>query len=189
MPSSASRPYDANRDGFIPSSGGGIVIIEDFEHAKKRGANIYGEIISTFETSDGYSLVSPSGEGAMRCMKGLSGLEKVDYINTHGTSTPIGDISELNAISSVFKNQIPDLSSTKSLTGHTLGAAGVHEVIYSLLMMANSFVAASANIEKLDESAKSFPIITEVKDKKIEAFLSNSFGFGGTNGSVVIAKV
>ena len=188
-PSSASRPYDANRDGFIPSSGGGIVIIEDFEHAKKRGANIYGEIISTFETSDGYSLVSPSGEGAMRCMKGLSGLEKVDYINTHGTSTPIGDISELNAISSVFKNQIPDLSSTKSLTGHTLGAAGVHEVIFSLLMMENSFIAASANIERLDESAKSFPIITEVKDKKIEAFLSNSFGFGGTNGSVVIAKV
>ena len=125
----------------------------------------------------------------MRCMKGLSGLEKVDYINTHGTSTPIGDISELNAISNVFKNQIPDLSSTKSLTGHTLGAAGVHEVIFSLLMMENSFIAASANIERLDESAKSFPIITEVKDKKIEAFLSNSFGFGGTNGSIVIAKV
>ena len=138
-PEKASKPYDKNRDGFIPSGGGGIVILEDFDSAKARGAKIYGEIISCSETSDGHSLVSPSGEGAIRCMAGLESIDEVDYINAHGTSTPVGDITELQAIKEVFRDNIPPISSTKSLTGHSLGAAGVHEVIYSLLMMKNNF--------------------------------------------------
>ena len=188
-PERSSRPYDLNRDGFIPSGGGGILILEEYETAKKRGAQIYGEIISCHETSDGFSLVSPSGEGASRCMQGLEHLDKVDYINTHGTSTPAGDITELKAIKEVFGDKIPPISSTKSLTGHSLGAAGVHEVIYSLLMMKNNFLGGSHNIVEIDPEAKNFPILKDNEDKKINCFLSNSFGFGGTNGSIVIKKV
>ena len=188
-PERSSRPYDLNRDGFIPSGGGGILILEEYETAKKRGAQIYGEIISCHETSDGFSLVSPSGEGASRCMQGLEHLDKVDYINTHGTSTPAGDITELKAIKEVFGEKIPPISSTKSLTGHSLGAAGVHEVIYSLLMMKNNFLCGSHNIEEIDPEANNFPILKENEDAKINCFLSNSFGFGGTNGSIVIKKV
>ena len=188
-PERSSRPYDLNRDGFIPSGGGGILILEEYETAKKRGAQIYGEIISCHETSDGFSLVSPSGEGASRCMQGLKHLDKVDYINTHGTSTPAGDITELKAIKEVFGDKIPPISSTKSLTGHSLGAAGVHEVIYSLLMMKNNFLCGSHNIEEIDPEASDFPILKENQDTKISCFLSNSFGFGGTNGSIVIKKV
>ena len=188
-PERSSRPYDLNRDGFIPSGGGGILILEEYETAKKRGAQIYGEIISCHETSDGFSLVSPSGEGASRCMQGLDHLDKVDYINTHGTSTPAGDITELKAIKEVFGDKIPPISSTKSLTGHSLGAAGVHEVIYSLLMMKNNFLCGSHNIEEIDPEANNFPILKENEDTKINCFLSNSFGFGGTNGSIVIKKV
>ena len=160
-PERSSRPYDINRDGFIPSGGGGILILEEYETAKKRGAQIYGEIISCHETSDGFSLVSPSGEGASRCMQGLKHLDKVDYINTHGTSTPAGDITELKAIKEVFGDKIPPISSTKSLTGHSLGAAGVHEVIYSLLMMKNNFLCGSHNIEEIDPEAKNFPILKD----------------------------
>ena len=188
-PASASRPYDVGRDGFIPSGGAGIVILEELEAAKKRGAKIYGEIVSTFETSDGYSLVSPSGEGALRCMRGLKFDGKIDYINTHGTSTPVGDITELDAIKEAFGASLPSISSTKSLTGHTLGAAGVHEIIYGLMMMKYNFVSGSANIENLDPEAEGFPIAFESMDKNIGCFLSNSFGFGGTNGSIVIKEV
>ena len=188
-PERSSRPYDLNRDGFIPSGGGGILILEEYETAKKRGAQIYGEIISCHETSDGFSLVSPSGEGASRCMQGLEHLNEIDYINTHGTSTPAGDITELKAIKEVFRDKIPSISSTKSLTGHSLGAAGVHEVIYSLLMMKNNFLCGSHNIEEIDPDAKNFPILKENEDRKINCFLSNSFGFGGTNGSIVIRRV
>ena len=188
-PERSSRPYDLNRDGFIPSGGGGILILEEYETAKKRGAQIYGEIISCHETSDGFSLVSPSGEGASRCMQGLDHLDKVDYINTHGTSTPAGDITELKAIKEVFGDKIPPISSTKSLTGHSLGAAGVHEVIYSLLMMKNNFLSGSHNIEEIDPEANNFPILKENEDTISMCFLSNSFGFGGTLGSIVIEKV
>lgn len=188
-PISASKPYDINRDGFIPSGGGGIVILESLESAQKRGAKIYGEIISCYETSDGFSLVSPSGEGAKRCMEGLNGLEEVEYINTHGTSTPVGDITELEAIKEVFGKDIPLISSTKSLTGHSLGAAGVHEIIYSLMMMNNNFLCGSHNITELDPNAEDFPILQKNIEKEINCFLSNSFGFGGTNGSVIVRKV
>ena len=188
-PEKASKPYDKNRDGFIPSGGGGIVILEDFDSAKARGAKIYGEIISCSETSDGHSLVSPSGEGAIRCMAGLEGIDEVDYINAHGTSTPVGDITELQAIKEVFGDNIPPISSTKSLTGHSLGAAGVHEVIYSLLMMKNNFLCGSHNIEELDPEAESYPILKNNEERKIDCFLSNSFGFGGTNGSIIIKKI
>lgn len=188
-PEKASKPYDKNRDGFIPSGGGGIIILEDFDCAKDRGAKIYGEIVSCFETSDGYSLVSPSGEGAIRCMAGLKELEKVDYINAHGTSTPIGDITELQAIKEVFGDNIPPISSTKSLTGHSLGAAGVHEVIYSLLMMKNNFICGSHNIEEIDPDAEKYPILRSNEEREINCFLSNSFGFGGTNGSIIIKKI
>tara|TARA_B100000965_G_scaffold390274_1_gene396918 strand:+ start:2805 stop:4004 length:1200 start_codon:yes stop_codon:yes gene_type:complete len=188
-PISASKPYDINRDGFIPSGGGGIVILESLESAQKRGAKIYGEIISCYETSDGFSLVSPSGEGAKRCMEGLNGLEEVEYINTHGTSTPVGDITELEAIKEVFGKDIPPISSTKSLTGHSLGAAGVHEIIYSLMMMNNNFLCGSHNITELDPNAEDFPILQKNIEKEINCFLSNSFGFGGTNGSIIVRKV
>ena len=188
-PEKASKPYDKNRDGFIPSGGGGIVILEDFDSAKARGAKMYGEIVSCSETSDGHSLVSPSGEGAIRCMAGLEGIDEVDYINAHGTSTPVGDITELQAIKEVFGDNIPPISSTKSLTGHSLGAAGVHEVIYSLLMMKNNFLCGSHNINELDPEAESYPILRNNEDREINCFLSNSFGFGGTNGSIIIKKV
>ena len=188
-PEKASKPYDKNRDGFIPSGGGGIVILEDFDSAKARGAKIYGEIVSCSETSDGHSLVSPSGEGAIRCMAGLEGIDEVDYINAHGTSTPVGDITELQAIKEVFGDNIPPISSTKSLTGHSLGAAGVHEVIYSLLMMKNNFLCGSYNIEEIDPEAESYPILKSNEEREIDCFLSNSFGFGGTNGSIIIKKI
>ena len=191
-PEEASRPYDANRDGFIIAGGGGALVLEEYEHAKARGAKIYAELTGYGATSDGYDMVAPSGEGAVRCMKMAlkTTANKIDYINTHGTSTPVGDITELNAIKETFNNTIPKISSTKSLTGHPLGAASVHEAIYSLIMMKNNFIAASANIENIDDGAKPFPIVTKVeKNVSLNAVMSNSFGFGGTNSTLVFEKL
>jgi 3-oxoacyl-[acyl-carrier-protein] synthase-1 len=191
-PHKASRPYDANRDGFVISGGGGAIVLEEYEHAKARGATIYAELTGYGATSDGYDMVQPSGEGATRCMNmALNNTRnKPDYINTHGTSTPIGDIKELGAIKETFKESIPKISSTKSLTGHSLGAAGVQEAIYCLLMMKNKFISASANIENMDEKAKNFPIVTKIeKDVEIKSVMSNSFGFGGTNAALVFEKL
>jgi len=191
-PEEASRPYDANRDGFIIAGGGGALVLEEYEHAKARGAKIYAELTGYGATSDGYDMVAPSGEGAVRCMKMAlhTTKNKIDYINTHGTSTPVGDITELNAIKETFQNTIPKISSTKSLTGHPLGAASVHEAIYSLIMMKNNFIAASANIKNMDDGAKSFPIVTKVeKNVSLNAVMSNSFGFGGTNSTLVFEKL
>ncbi len=191
-PEKASRPYDVNRDGFIIAGGGGALVLEEYEHAKTRGAKIYAELTGYGATSDGYDMVAPSGEGAVRCMKMAlkTGRNGIDYINTHGTSTPVGDITELNAIKETFQNKIPKISSTKSLTGHPLGAASVHEAIYSLIMMENNFIAASANIENMDEGAKPFPIITNIeKNVSLNAVMSNSFGFGGTNSTLVFEKL
>ncbi|MGE4013988.1 MAG: beta-ketoacyl-ACP synthase I [Alphaproteobacteria bacterium] len=194
-PPGASRPYDIKREGFVISGGGGCVVLEELEHAKARGAKIYGELIGYGATSDGYDMVQPSGEGAVRCMKlALKGIDvPIDYINTHGTGTPIGDIKELQALKTVFGNgggnQMPYFTSTKSLTGHALGAAGVHEAIYSLLMMENRFIAASANVEELEPEAAGMPLVTERKDDvPIDAVLSNSFGFGGTNACLVFRR-
>ena len=191
-PKKASRAYDADRDGFVIAGGGGTIVLEEFEHAKSRNAKIYAEITGYGATSDGYDMVQPSGEGAVRCMrqalKTVNG--NIDYLNTHGTSTPVGDIKELEAIKKVFDNNIPYLSSTKSLTGHSLGATGVHETIYSLLMMENNFLAGSANIQTLDENAKNYNIITETINKdNINNIMSNSFGFGGTNATLVFSKI
>ncbi len=191
-PKVASRAYDVDRDGFVIAGGGGTIVLEDYEYAKARGAKIYAEIIGYGATSDGYDMVQPSGEGAVRCMK--QALKTVggniDYINTHGTSTPIGDLKELEAIKEVFKNEMPFISSTKSITGHSLGATGVHEAIYCLLMMENNFLAGSANIKNLDERAKNYNIITETINKdNIVNIMSNSFGFGGTNATLVFSKV
>ena len=191
-PEEASRPYDANRDGFIIAGGGGALVLEEYEHAKARGAKIYAELTGYGATSDGYDMVAPSGEGAVRCMKMAlkTRRNEIDYINTHGTSTPVGDITELNAIKETFQNKIPKISSTKSLTGHPLGAASVHEAIYSLIMMKNNFIAASANIENIDDGAKPFPIVTKVeKNVSLNAVMSNSFGFGGTNSTLVFEKL
>ena len=191
-PVSASRPYDKTRDGFVISGGGGVLVLEEYEHAKARGAKICAEITGYGATSDGYDMVAPSGEGAVRCMQmALStSKNKIDYINTHGTSTPVGDITELKSIGEVFKGEIPKISSTKSLSGHSLGATSVHEVIYSLIMMKNNFISASANITDMDEEAKKFPIVTNVeKDVNLDAIMSNSFGFGGTNATLVFEKV
>jgi len=191
-PEEASRPYDANRDGFIIAGGGGALVLEEYEHAKARGAKIYAELTGYGATSDGYDMVAPSGEGAARCMKMAlkTTRNKIDYINTHGTSTPVGDITELNAIKETFQNTIPKISSTKSLTGHPLGAASVHEAIYSLIMMKNNFIAASANIKDMDDGAKPFPIVTKVeKNVSLNAVMSNSFGFGGTNSTLVFEKL
>ncbi|MEM9101957.1 MAG: beta-ketoacyl-ACP synthase I [Pseudomonadota bacterium] len=191
-PSTASRPYDANRDGFVISSGGGCVILEEYEHAKARGAKIYGELVGYGATSDGHDMVAPSGEGAIRCMQqALSTVEgTIDYINTHGTSTPVGDVAEIKALKEVFGSEMPLISSTKSLTGHSLGATGVHEFIFGLLMMENNFVASSANIEQLDADAEGLPILTSPKiDHPIHRFLTNSFGFGGTNATLVAQRV
>ena len=191
-PVSASRPYDKTRDGFVISGGGGVLVLEEYEHAKARGAKICAEITGYGATSDGYDMVAPSGEGAVRCMNmALStSKNKIDYINTHGTSTPVGDITELKSIGEVFKGEIPKISSTKSLSGHSLGATSVHEVIYSLIMMKNNFISASANITDMDEEAKKFPIVTNVeKDVNLNAIMSNSFGFGGTNATLVFEKV
>ena len=190
-PVSASRPYDKTRDGFVISGGGGVLVLEEYEHAKARGAKIYAEITGYGATSDGYDMVAPSGEGAVRCMQmALStSKNKIDYINTHGTSTPVGDITELKSIGEVFKGEIPKISSTKSLSGHSLGATSAHEAIYSLIMMKNNFISASVNINDMDEEAKKFPIVTNVeKDVNLNAIMSNSFGFGGTNATLVFEK-
>ena len=193
-PEKASRPYDINRDGFVISGGGGIVVLEELEHAKNRGAKIYGEVVSHFANSDGHDMVAPSGEGAIRCM--LNALKnvnlKIDYINAHGTSTPVGDSQEIDAIKKVFneKNYIPKITSTKSLTGHSLGATGVHETIYTLIMMNNNFLSASSNIETPDPSIEGLNIPKNtIKDIEINTALSNSFGFGGTNATLVFSKL
>ena len=190
-PATASRPYDANRDGFVIAGGGGMLVLEDYEHAKARGAHIHAELIGYGVTSDGADMVAPSGEGAVRCMRmAMAGIDRpVDYLNTHGTSTPLGDITELNAVREVFGDAIPPLSSTKALSGHSLGAASVHEAIYSLLMLRDGFIAGSANIETLDPRCEGFPIVRETRDSKLDTVMSNSFGFGGTNAAVVFARV
>ncbi|HXI88255.1 MAG TPA: beta-ketoacyl synthase N-terminal-like domain-containing protein, partial [Parvularculaceae bacterium] len=190
-PAVASRAYDKDRDGFVIAGGAGVVVLEEYERAKRRGAPIYGEIIGYYANSDGEDMVQPSGEGAVRCMRGA--LERVrqpiDYINTHGTSTPIGDLKETAAIREVFDGRIPPFSSTKSLTGHSLGAAGAQETVYCLLMMKHRFLAASAHIDNLDPEFEGLPIIRKrVDDAKIDCVLTNSFGFGGTNGCLVIAR-
>ncbi|HIF9162911.1 TPA: beta-ketoacyl-ACP synthase I [Photobacterium damselae] len=189
-PSKASRTYDADRDGFVISGGGGMVVIEELEHALARGAKIYGEVVGYGATSDGYDMVAPSGEGAVRCMKmAMQDLDApVDYINTHGTSTPVGDVKELGAIQELFSENSPAISATKAMTGHALGAAGVHEAIYSTLMLDNNFVAASINIENLDEAAQGLDIVTEMREQELKTVMSNSFGFGGTNATLVIKK-
>ena len=190
-PEKASRTYDANRDGFVISGGGGIVVLEEYEHAKARGAKIYAEVVGYGATSDGYDMVAPSGEGAERCMRlALQGVEDpVDYINTHGTSTPVGDVKELEAIRAVFGESKAAIASTKSLSGHALGAAGVNEAIYTLLMMENNFIAASANIETLDPAAEGLNIVRQrIDNAKIETALSNSFGFGGTNATLTFSR-
>ena len=189
-PSAASRAYDKNRDGFVISGGSGMVILEDEEHAIKRNANILAKLTGYYATSDGYDMVAPSGEGALRCMKGAlqNHGSEVDYINTHGTSTPVGDVAELKAIKELFKNDIPIISSTKSMTGHSLGATGVQEAIYAIMMMRERFIAPSINIDELCDEAEGLNIATQTLEKDISAVLSNSFGFGGTNASLVISK-
>ncbi len=190
-PTKASRAYDANRDGFVIAGGGGALVIEEYEHAKARGAKIYCEIVGYGATSDGADMVAPSGEGAVRCMQlAIDGVDgPIDYINAHGTSTPAGDIVELNAIRSVFGDKAPVIGSTKTLSGHSLGAAGVQEAIYSILMMEHDFIAASANIETLDPEAEGMPIARERIDGPIRTILSNSFGFGGTNACMTFQKL
>lgn len=191
-PEQASRAYDANRDGFVIAGGGGCLVLEEYEHAKARGAKIYAEVVGYGATSDGYDMVAPSGEGAVRCMKqALATVQgEIDYINSHGTSTPVGDLAELKAIKETFGSNIPPISSTKSLTGHSLGATGVQEAIYSLLMMENDFICASANIETLDAEAEGMPIALKRQDDvKLTRVMSNSFGFGGTNATLVFQKL
>ena len=193
-PDRASRAFDADRDGFVIAGGGGTVVVEEYEHAKARGAKIYAEVAGYGATSDGYDMVQPSGEGAVRCMKlAMDTVDQpVDYINTHGTSTPVGDVKELDAIKEAFKdrNRVPHFNSTKSLTGHSLGAAGVQESIYSLLMMDNNFICESVNIEELEPAAIDMPVVRERMDNaEINCVLSNSFGFGGTNASLVFKRV
>ncbi|ALS97716.1 beta-ketoacyl-ACP synthase I [Lacimicrobium alkaliphilum] len=189
-PDKASRTYDADRDGFVISGGGGMVIVEELEHALARGAKIYAEIIGYGATSDGYDMVAPSGEGAIRCMQqAMEGVEdKIDYLNTHGTSTPVGDVKELEAIQQVFGGKSPAISATKAMTGHALGAAGVHEAIYSMLMMENGFIAPSVNVSNLDEKAEGLDIVTQARDASINTVMSNSFGFGGTNATLVLRR-
>jgi 3-oxoacyl-[acyl-carrier-protein] synthase-1 len=191
-PENASRAYDKTRDGFVIAGGAGVLVLEEYEHAKDRGAKIYAELTGYGATSDGYDMVAPAGEGAVRCMKmALStARNKIDYINTHGTSTPVGDITELKAVGETFGEEVPKISSTKSLSGHPLGAASVHEAIYSLIMMKNNFIAASANVNDMDDEAKKFPIITKVeKNVTLNSIMSNSFGFGGTNATLVFEKI
>ena len=189
QPSKSSRAFDKHRDGFVIAGGGGVVVLEDLETAVKRNASIYAEIVGYGATSDGHDMVQPSGEGAERCMMmAKKDIEKIDYINAHGTSTPVGDIAELKAIKKVFKDDLPLISSTKSLSGHSLGAAGVHESIYTLLMMNNNFVSESANIDELDDEAIGMNILTSRHDEKIDTAMSNSFGFGGTNASLVFKR-
>jgi 3-oxoacyl-[acyl-carrier-protein] synthase-1 len=195
-PEKSSRTYDKDRDGFVIAGGAGIVVLEEYEHAIKRGANIYAELVGYGATSDGHDMVAPSGEGAERSMKIALGnnTKNVDYINTHGTSTPVGDVVEVQAIHNVFGGgdygHMPLIASTKSLSGHALGAAGVNEAIYSLIMMKNNFIAASANVENVDENLAEVPIVTEaLKDKELKVIMSNSFGFGGTNATLVFKKL
>jgi len=191
-PEKASRAYDKTRDGFVIAGGGGVLVLEEYEYAKARGAKIYAEITGYGATSDGYDMVAPSGEGAVRCMQMAlkTSKNKIDYINTHGTSTPVGDITELKAIGETFKEKIPKISSTKSLSGHPLGAASVHEAIYCLIMMKNNFITGSANINEMDEEAKKFPIVNKTKKEvNLNAVMSNSFGFGGTNAALIFEKV
>ena len=191
-PSVASRAYDADRDGFVISGGGGIVVVEALDHALARGAKIYGELVGYGATSDGFDMVQPSGEGAMRCMRQALGdipLGDIDYLNTHGTSTPVGDSRELEAVCEVFGTDLPPFSSTKSLTGHSLGAAGVHEAIYCLLMMRGGFITPSAHIERLDPAAEGLPLVRERRDGvRLDTVMSNSFGFGGTNATLVLRR-
>lgn len=190
-PTKASRPYDKARDGFIIAGGGGCLVIESLDHALARGAKIYAELVGYGATSDGYDMVAPSGEGAARCMRQAMSMcdnPKVDYINAHGTSTPVGDVAELKAIRDVFGDEIPATSSTKSLTGHSLGATGVQEAIYSLLMMEHDFIAASANIEDLDPEAADMPIVRSTQNTRLNTVMSNSFGFGGTNASLIFKR-
>ena len=190
-PERASRAYDANRDGFVIAGGGGIVVVEELEHALKRGAKIYAEIVGYGATSDGYDMVAPSGEGALRCMQqAMSTVEgPIDYLNTHGTSTPVGDVAEIKAVRNMFGDKVPVISSTKSLSGHSLGAAGVHEAIYCMLMMQGNFLAASANIEELDPEVADMPILRETRENaQFDTVMSNSFGFGGTNATLVLKR-
>jgi 3-oxoacyl-[acyl-carrier-protein] synthase-1 len=189
-PKKASRAYDANRDGFVISGGGGALVLESLEHAEARGAHIIAELVGYGATSDGYDMVAPSGEGAKRCMELAISTSSgpIDYINAHGTSTPAGDMKELQAIKKVFNSKIPLIGSTKSLSGHALGAAGVNESIYSLLMLENDFVAESVNIETLDEEAQGMPIVRKTTQLKLNRILSNSFGFGGTNACLVFER-
>ena len=191
-PKKASRAFDKDRDGFVIAGGGGAIILEEKQHALSRGAKIYAELTGYAATSDGQDMVSPSGEGGQRCMElawNMCGNKKIDYINAHGTSTPAGDITELNAIKKVFNDEIPAISSTKSLSGHSLGAAGVQEAIYSLIMLENGFITGSANIDNLDKEAENFPIIKENKSYNLTRVLSNSFGFGGTNATLIFEKL
>ncbi len=190
-PERASRPYDVDRDGFVMSCGGGCFVVEELEHALARGAKIYAEIVGYGATSDGYDMVAPSGEGAVRCMQQAMATVTgdIDYINTHGTSTPVGDVAEIGAIRQVFGDKAPPIGSTKSLSGHSLGAAGVHEAIYSILMMENDFIAESANIDNLDPEVADMPIATKrIDNVKLERVMSNSFGFGGTNATLILQK-
>ncbi len=187
-PTRASRPWDRDRDGFVVANGAGVVVVEELEHARRRGAPIYAEIIGYGATADGHDMVSPSGEGAARCMKmalNTASTETVDYLNAHGTSTPIGDMVELRAVRQAFGSKIPQISSTKSLSGHSLGAAGVHEVIYSLLMLQHGFIAATANIDNLEPEAEQMNIVMETQQAKLETVMSSSYGFGGTNACLV----
>jgi 3-oxoacyl-[acyl-carrier-protein] synthase-1 len=190
-PTEASRTYDVNRDGFVIAGGGGILVLEEYEHAISRGAKIYAELVGFGATSDGYDMVAPSGEGAVRCMQ--QAMETVDgpidYVNTHGTSTPVGDTKELEALMTVFKDKMPYISATKALSGHALGAAGVHEAIYSLIMMKENFLAASANIKELDPAAVGLPILMENLNQKVRTMMSNSFGFGGTNATLIFQNL
>jgi 3-oxoacyl-[acyl-carrier-protein] synthase I len=190
QPEKASRAYDANRDGFVIAGGGGMIVLESLEHAQARGARIYAELVGYGVTADGADMVQPSGEGAVRCMRqALAGVGRpIDYLNTHGTSTPVGDVIELKAVREVFGADVPPISSTKSLTGHSLGAAGVQEAIYCLLMMRDGFLAASANIEELDPACAEFPILRASRSQRIDTVMSNSFGFGGTNATLVFTR-
>ena len=190
-PERASRPYDVDRDGFVVANGAGLVVVEELEHALNRGATIHAEIIGYGATADGHEMVTPSGEGAVRCIRmalNMMASGSIDYINTHGTSTPIGDLVELKAIREVFGSALPPISSTKSLSGHSLGAAGVHETIYSLLMLQHNFIAASANIDTLDPAAENMNIVQTTQQQQLETVMSNSYGFGGTNACLIFRK-
>jgi 3-oxoacyl-[acyl-carrier-protein] synthase-1 len=190
-PEQASRAYDADRDGFVIAGGGGMVVVESLEHAQARGARILAEVVGYGATSDGADMVAPSGEGAARCMRqalDMIGNAPIDYLNTHGTSTPVGDVAELGAMKEVFGDRIPPFSSTKSLSGHSLGAAGVHEAIYCLLMMEGGFITGSANIENLDPAAEGMPIVRATREARLETVMSNSFGFGGTNATLILRR-